>query len=424
MLRQTIFCLILFILLGVTLYFDVGFMDFAFDLSKLYLFYGVSILIFLLACIDIGINRYNPFKTIPVSSALYTFILISVISCIFSIHPPTAFWGTYKRYDGVLSLLSYVFIFYVVINYIKYEALNTTINVIILCACLASAYGICQRYGITYYPWGPSFDGRVFSTFGHPAFFSTFLIMVVPLVLYRILTYKHWYFYVPVLILVCCAFYYTRTRATFVGLVFSNINFFVYAWKATLHRIRIVVPIVIILCTALFYNLYSSDSITHRVAADLHIKEKKISQKIDGSTFIRFCSGVVALKIIYEYPVLGIGQDCLGYIYPSYLKQIYYHLNFVKFKENQNRIHNDFLDMAVSRGLVGLGVYIWLLTSYFRMVWRKRKNMLVVGLGCSILAYLIQCQFSLGHTSVIVLFWAILGMSVVSCIDSLNRRIT
>jgi O-antigen ligase len=45
-------------------------------------------------------------------------------------------------------------------------------------------------------------------------------------------------------------------------------------------------------------------------------------------------------------------------ICPQYLAKVYMENGEHRYFENQNRIHNDFLDMVVSRGLPGLGVYL------------------------------------------------------------------
>ncbi|HDY67315.1 MAG TPA: tetratricopeptide repeat protein, partial [Candidatus Scalindua sp.] len=108
-----------------------------------------------------------------------------------------------------------------------------------------------------------------------------------------------------------------------------------------------------------------------------------------------------------------------------YKRQVYKekeeHGNFI----NQNRIHNDFLDVTVSRGLLGLGVYLWFIFAYSRMAWKgyKRANgldkILIIGICSSCLSYFIQNQFSFGHIPIITLFWFLIGMSVIACSHSL-----
>jgi hypothetical protein len=52
-------------------------------------------------------------------------------------------------------------------------------------------------------------------------------------------------------------------------------------------------------------------------------------------------------------------------IYPQYLAKVYKENGEHRYFENQNRIHNE--DMAVSRELPGLGVYLWFVFANARM---------------------------------------------------------
>ncbi|MGR3293195.1 MAG: O-antigen ligase family protein, partial [Candidatus Scalindua sp.] len=148
--------------------------------------------------------------------------------------------------------------------------------------------------------------------------------------------------------------------------------------------------------------------------------EVGIASKLEGTMLMRVFQYTTGLKIIYDYPILGIGPDTLGMIYPQYLAEVYKEKGEYRHFENQNRIHNDFLDIAVSRGLLGLGVYLWFIFAYARMVWKgcKKANSsdkaLIIGLCASCLAYFIQNQFSFGHIPILTLFWFLVAMSVVA----------
>jgi tetratricopeptide (TPR) repeat protein len=145
-----------------------------------------------------------------------------------------------------------------------------------------------------------------------------------------------------------------------------------------------------------------------------------IASKLEGTMFLRVFQYLTGLKIIHDYPILGIGPETLGMIYPQYLSKIYRETGEYRDFKNQNRIHNDFLDIAVSRGLLGLGVYLWFVFAYARMVWKgcmkanSSDKILIIGLCASCLAYFIQNQFSFGHVPILTLFWFLIAMSVVA----------
>ena len=149
-----------------------------------------------------------------------------------------------------------------------------------------------------------------------------------------------------------------------------------------------------------------------------------VANQLGGTMRMRVFQYLTGLKIIHDYPILGIGPDTLGMIYPKYLSKVFKEKDehrYLRNKKTAERIHNDFLDITVSRGLLGLGVYVWFIFAYARMVWkgcRKANNsdkLLIIGFCAGCLAYFVQNQFSFGHISIITPFWFLIAMSVIVC---------
>ncbi len=196
---------------------------------------------------------------------------------------------------------------------------------------------------------------------------------------------------------------------------------------------------------SLFYNINDKTSVTGRFIQDIKPTlledDSGFASQLKGTSRERVFQYITGLNIIRDYPVLGIGPDTLGLIYPQYLAKVYKEKEEHKSFINQNRIHNDFLDVTISRGLVGLGVYLWFIFDYTRMVWKgckkstgggsaegttgglsatanlpeARDKILIIGICSSCLGYFIQNQFSFGHIPIITLFWFLIGMSVIAC---------
>lgn len=402
----------------------------------------------------------------PLNLPILAFLLVTGLATIFSIHPYTSLLGTYKRYDGFSSTIIYVCLFYAIVNFIEKKRLNTLINTIIFTACIASILGILQHFKLGLYEWNVASDPRVFSTFGHPAFFSAFLIMVIPLVLVKIFSYPSSinsdksspanfkpYLYFGILALLTVTFYYTKTRACFLGLIISNIFFFSLIGRKNFFadKIRTIVTLTILIGVSIFYNISDKSSVIGRFVKDIQpalLEDKQVEatktqqsenptwqemfstsdlterdhgfvHRLESSVFMRVFQYITGLEIIYDFPLLGIGPETLGMIYPQYCAKIYKEWGEYKLFQNQNRIHSDFLDMTVSRGLLGLGVYLWFIFAYSRMVWKGYKKsgdldkILIIGLCSGCLAYFIQNQFSFGHIPIMTLFWFLIGMSVI-----------
>ena len=424
---------------------------------------------------------------LPLILPIIAFLFVSGLATAFSINPYLSLVGTYKRYGGFISTIVYISLFFVIIHFIDKKRLSALLNVIILTACFASMYGILQHFGLDLYKWSTDFGFgiRVSATFGHPAFFSAFLIMVIPLILIKIFSNPpeqdfrassnfrcSTFLYMGILTLVIVAFYYTKTRASFLGLLISNIFFFSLIGKKNLlaNKTKAIVTITIIIGISIFFNVSDRTSVIGRFVEEIqpvHLDstsgEKtntrqdkdlteqnlltqpapieagpglrqhhrlsdgqgshwnvKLAHQIEGTTLTRFLQYLASLRIIHDYPVLGIGPDTLGMIYPQYIAKLYREMNEHRVFESQNRIHNDLLNITVSTGMLGLGVYIWLIFAYARMVWKGCKKakepekVLIIGLCAGCLAYFIQNQFSFGHVPIITLFWFLIGMSVIA----------
>jgi len=475
---QIIIAMLLVIIIAVPLYFDIH-LHSVFDLSKITILYVLTFAILAVWSIKTIINcqqnltrptvngqgiEFQQRLRQPLILPILAFLFVSGFATVFSINPYLSLVGTYKRYGGFISTIVYISLFFIIIQFIDKKRLRSLINIIILTACLTSIYGILQHFGLDLYRWSTSFGYgiRVAATFGHPAFFSAFLIMVIPLILIKIFSVppkqdcrQHdmaalegmgagsgfrcsTLLYLGILALLIVAFYYTKTRASFLGLLISNIFFFSLIGKKSLlaNKTKTIVTITIIMGISIFFNVSDRTSVVGRFIDDvepaiLDSKETSpflensyekvgITSKLDGTMLMRIFQYTTGLKIIHDYPILGIGPDTLGMIYPQYLANVYKEKGEHRHFENQNRIHSDFLDMAVSRGLLGLGVYLWFIFAYARMVWKgcKRANSsdktLILGLCASCLAYFIQNQFSFGHIPILTLFWFLIAMSVVA----------
>ncbi len=95
--------------------------------------------------------------------------------------------------------------------------------------------------------------------------------------------------------------------------------------------------------------------------------------------------------------------------------------------------HNNFIDVAVDSGLLGLGIFIWLLITIYKVSFHIFKEMqdgyfkgIAWGFLGSFTAFLVAglSQYNFGDSEVVMLFYFLLAMLVViprigraKCID-------
>lgn len=134
-----------------------------------------------------------------------------------------------------------------------------------------------------------------------------------------------------------------------------------------------------------------------------------------GAAGSRIETWTSALRVIGDHPVLGIGPEVIKGVFPQYETELF------RFKEafhvKQDRCHNEILDMSVTRGILTLIVYLWLIGSAYYFGYRQIKDrtaepIMIGGILAAMTAYLAQNQFSFGVVAITSFFWMLMGMAM------------
>jgi tetratricopeptide (TPR) repeat protein len=140
-----------------------------------------------------GPTSENPFaalwqrlSNVPLAIPVLFYALVFIITTITSVIPHTSFWGSYQRLQGTYTNLSYIILFFLIVATLRRrEQLERLIVVIMLTGLTVAAYGVMQHFQLDPLPWQGDVITRVASTMGNAIFVAAYLIMVLPLVLYR-----------------------------------------------------------------------------------------------------------------------------------------------------------------------------------------------------------------------------------------------
>jgi tetratricopeptide (TPR) repeat protein len=124
----------------------------------------------------------------PLALPTSLLVLVYLISTLFSISPWVSVWGSYQRLQGTYSALSYIVIFALIAGYLRTRAqVDRLVAAIIITSIPVSLYGIVQRYGLDPLPWAGDVTSRVASTMGNAIFVASYLIMIIPLTISRLI---------------------------------------------------------------------------------------------------------------------------------------------------------------------------------------------------------------------------------------------
>lgn len=494
-----------------------------FSLSKATWIRALTLIVLGLIATKLLSSKGNKFIRTPLDMPVLTYITAVAASTLVSINVWISFIGSYGRYEGFITILNYVVLFFVTANYIDTLEKKRRIMMLALISSLVMGlYGILQRAGADPYMWGGVVTNeRVIATIGQPNFLAAYLAMAFLMGIYLLFTlnrnypvyavkkepagansaaskkqsklskktasrkehsrfYFEWdeilfqskifaafasipaififalyhvdgnaYFMnwlVAFLILAAIAVYFafhfeyldfrlanlavvsalvinlggllsTQSRGGLVGLACGLVVFALLCGRQTLyeHRVKIIISGAFgLIITVLSFATIGANQIA-RFVGEVQISSKEGGAKVEAQAAAgsRIETWTSSFHVIADNALFGIGPEVVKMRFPQYETPKF------RFKEafhvKQDRAHNETLDMAVTRGLIGLAVYVWLLFSVFRLGLKNLKddpsrNVLTAGLLGALTSYLIQNQFSFGVVAITSLFWIIMAM--------------
>ncbi|MFH1096572.1 MAG: tetratricopeptide repeat protein [Candidatus Desantisbacteria bacterium] len=388
----------------------------------------------------------------PFDLPLFIFLLIAILSTIFSVCPYLSFWGAYYRYEGLVSFLNYLLLFYIVANWLDRGAILRILGVAILSGAVVSLYGLLQHLHIDLIGWREYSTSRVISTFGNPVYFGAFVATVFPLALAGYLikqgsgvshlmnkgekrqggksggsrqsaggnrgfsyllstTYRRlptvdcvlpWLSGLACL-LILSGIFVANTRGAFLGFMASCIVFGVLIRKRLDQSVksRLILLIVSIAVISLYFILNPETSPLKRFmqTVSTETSNEQKSPKLVGGAASRLFMWRDAMGIVKDYPLLGTGPETFGMVYSKYRS-----LDLIRNEGGEygrpDRVHNDLIDLAITKGLSGLLAYLWFLFVFVRVCLRVSREMptgkesiFAIAILSGGLGYFVQNQF-------------------------------
>jgi len=285
--------------------------------------------------------RFRQVRVNRLSIAVLAYLLIRIITTVFSTNPSISWSGRYLFYfEGTQQLLCFV-IFYFAVRFVPAKQIYKSVA---LAAVIAATYGIIQYFDIDPVKWETYF-GSVISTFGNPDFFAGWLVFVLPILFYQVIKGRY-LFLIPV-VLSFTLLVIASVSAGFIAFLGSVIFFLLICNEGILRR----TPVKFSLAAAsLLLFIYFFDFGSFKPS--------------DSSVSSRIIGWQAAVAAIKNRPALGYGPDTFAdevtHILPFEYDSV------TKKNANPGYAHNIFIDHLFSSGIFGFLCFLWLLVEFFR----------------------------------------------------------
>ncbi len=253
-------------------------------------------------------------------------------------------------------------------------------------AAAAAGYALLQLAKLDPYAWGRTavYNGllRVFGTLGHPNFLGAYLAMVLPLIAYRARRTQSTPARVAWLSLATASFIAlvaTLSRAAWIGLATAGATWVLSRWASARTaksrpvsppgwwRTRLAAVVGVLVTLAAIAFLLSRSAIGPPLAA----RGREILSLRSPSTQSRIEIWRAGLHMARDHPLLGVGLDAFGAVFPAYRTAAYWR---AEWGGTPAKAHNEAIQIMATQG--ALGALAALLVVCFAAVaaWRALRS--------------------------------------------------
>ncbi|MCE5192115.1 MAG: O-antigen ligase family protein [Actinomycetia bacterium] len=345
-----------------------------------------------------------------------------VLTSVLSIHPPTAIFGKYRRFEGLISFVNYMVVFFLALQVVdRPSRIRSLARTVLIGGVLVSFYGVLQFLGADPAQWGalPFETNRAFSTFGNPDLLGGYLIFPLAIALGLALSEEEvWVrivYWVAFLLVAFCWLVAFVRGAWIGGAVAIAVVVFAAIWaksKATAVDWSFGGVIAAIFGVVTVKSLTSPSEVTNVLARLTSIFDFKA-----GSALTRFQIWQAAIAAIKTRPVFGWGADTFRLLFPRFKPLAY--TRTAGYLSVADNVHNYPLQLATALGVPGVlmlyGLFVWGLVTSAKQVFVRGKGaerLVLAGFWAAAAGYLVHLFFGLSVTGSTVFLWLALGVLV------------
>lgn len=297
---------------------------------------------------------------------IFAFVVLAVISFIFSIYKHDSFYA-------LLRLLSYVGLYYLVLNNYSRKLRRYLIGLVICIGTGISVFGLLQYFGFLSHSW---WHPEIFlaATYVNHNHFAGYLELIIPVTIGAIILYKSSGIVVRTaligaLAVMVSAFVFSQSRGAWISLSISLFLMNILLIRGNVLKMRSLL-IMFLVIAAIFSLAYLNEgSISRRIDSISDVASGEATLE----TRLQIWDGTI--DMIKANPLIGTGIGTFVWGFPRYRP--------MGLNVRAHYTHNDYLHMTAEMGILAFPLMIFILAIIIRRGLTKGVFHPVV-LGCTI----------------------------------------
>ena len=329
----------------------------------------------------------------PLDLPLLAFVVSALLSTFFAYNWNVALFGTYSRYDGLLTIVTYAALFWLSVQTLRgADDARDLLRVLLASGYLVAALAIFQSV------LDSMAQGTVvpaFGTLGQQNVLGAFLALLCPLAYRELVDADAWstrLIALNALAILGVALVLTLSRSAWLGTALAAI-IVIAGSRWPILRPRVVATALVLVGLAVV-----GLTVGRGFQLEQKIEARAVSVFDVKAWGPRPAIWRDSVKLIASRPVLGYGPDNFGLVFPrfqaDYLGQ-----------QPVDKAHAESLQVAATQGLIGLAAYLLLLAVFIRAFWRGRQRAGAVAIFAGWVAYQVTLQLNFSALAASLPFW-------------------
>jgi len=353
-------------------------------------------------------------KRSPLDIPLVLFTASAALSSIFAENANVAVFGTYTRFDGLLTLATYPAIFWISAQSLTDSAdarglVRTVLAsgyAVSLVAILQSVRDSLQQAGIA----------PAYGTLGNPNVLGAFLALVVTIGFAELLVARSAAARLllgNVLVVAVVGLLLSLSRSSWLGALAGVAV--ALALRRRLVALRPVAAVAgaAVLVLVVGYVLFGSGHVGR-------ILGERALSIVDPREIGHARLGIWgdSLRLVASRPIVGYGPDNVGLVFPRFQTGdwgLTYSLAAGTLRQPIDKAHAELLQVAATQGLIGVATYLLIQVAFLRAFWSARRLDQAVIAGAGWIAYTVVVQLNFSALAAALPFWMFASAAIWSC---------
>jgi O-antigen ligase len=315
----------------------------------------------------------------PLDLPILVFVVSAVVSTVFAFNQNVAVFGTYTRYDGLLTIVTYAGLFWLSAQALTDRAeARTLLRVLLASGYLVAAVAILQSLTDSV---GQQSLVPAFGTLGQKNVLGMFLAMLAPLAFQEVVEAHAWsgrIIAINAFVVIVLALLLSQSRSAWLGATIAGVVLLLGRYRPSL---RLVIA-------GISVTLFVGGLIAAYSIITPHQQERRLDIWLD------------TLSLIASRPLVGYGPDNFGLVYPRFqTKELG--------TQQVDKAHAEVLQVAATQGLIGLAAYGLILAVFVRAFWRGRERPWAVATFAALTAYQVTLQLNFTALAAALPFWVV-----------------